>query len=159
MEWRVGIGVDAHPLSGDRPLILCGVAIPHPKGLMGHSDGDAALHALCDALLGALGWGDIGQWFPPSKPEYQGADSRQFVLRIMEQIRAAGWSVVNADITVVAEEPKLAPYRDQMRQVVADLLAVPTKQVSVKATTTNALGFVGRQEGIAAVAIVALSKG
>ncbi len=158
MDWRVGIGVDAHPLTPDRPLVLCGVPVPYPEGLAGHSDGDVGLHALCDALLGAMGWGDIGEWFPPSDPAYHGADSRQFVRVVIDRIRSEGWSVVHTDVTLIAEEPRLSPWRAEMRRSVADLVSVDESRVSIKATTANELGFIGRKEGIGALAVVLLIK-
>ncbi len=158
MQWRVGIGVDAHRFAPQRPLKLCGVTIPFDKGLIGHSDADVGLHALCDALLGALALGDIGQHFPDTDPRYKGADSATFVKAVMAMVRERGWHIQNVDITLIAQTPKLAPYRDAMRQRVAELLGVDREQVSVKATTTDQMGFVGREEGIAALAIVTLGQ-
>ncbi len=156
MQWRVGIGVDAHRFAPQRPLKLCGVTVPYDKGLIGHSDADVGLHALCDALLGALALGDIGQHFPDTDPRYKGADSATFVEAVMVMVRERGWQVQNVDITLIAQTPKLAPYRDAMRQRVAELLGIDRERVSVKATTTDQMGFVGREEGIAALAIVTL---
>ncbi len=156
MHWRVGVGFDAHRFTPQRPLKLCGVLIPHEQGLIGHSDADVALHALCDALLGALALGDIGQLFPDTDPRYKDADSTDFVRTVVALVREKGWQVNNADITVIAQVPKLAPYRDAMRQRVAELLGIDKEAVSVKATTTDRMGFVGRGEGIAAIAVVSL---
>lgn len=158
MEWRTGIGFDAHKFTPNRPLKLCGVTIPHEQGLIGHSDADVALHALCDALLGALALGDIGQHFPDTDPRYKNADSSSFVQAVMSLVRERGWQVNNVDITIIAQVPKLAPYRGLMREKVAELLGVEIDAVSVKATTTNQMGFVGREEGIAAIAIVSLFR-
>ncbi len=158
MEWRVGIGFDAHRFVPNRPLKLCGVTVPHEQGLIGHSDADAALHALCDALLGALALGDIGQYFPDTDPRYKDADSSTFVQAVMSLVRERGWRVNNVDITVIAQVPKLAPYRELMRKRVAELLGIEIDKVSVKATTTNRMGFIGREEGIAAIAVVSLSR-
>lgn len=158
MEWRVGVGFDAHRFAPNRPLKLCGVAIPYERGLIGHSDADAGLHALCDALLGALGLGDIGHFFPDTDPRYKDADSSTFVQTVMSLVRERGWRVNNVDITIIAQVPKLAPYRELMRERVAELLGVEISAVSVKATTTNQMGFIGREEGIAAIAIVSLLR-
>ncbi len=158
MEWRVGMGFDAHRFAPNRPLKLCGVTIPHDQGLIGHSDADAALHALCDALLGALALGDIGQYFPDTDPRYKDADSSTCVQAVMSLVRERGWRVNNVDITVIAQVPKLAPYRELMRKRVAELLDVEIDTVSVKATTTDQMGFVGRREGIAAIAVVSLVR-
>ncbi len=158
MEWRVGIGFDAHRFATNRPLKLCGVTIPHEQGLIGHSDADAALHALCDALLGALALGDIGQYFPDTDPRYKDADSSTFVQAVMSLVCERGWRVNNVDITIIAQVPKLAPYRELMRKRVAELLGIEIDKVSVKATTTNRMGFIGREEGIVAIAVVSLSR-
>ncbi|MER3500141.1 MAG: hypothetical protein IMHGJWDQ_000509 [Candidatus Fervidibacter sp.] len=158
MQWRVGIGVDAHRFAEGRPLKLCGLTIPSEQGLIGHSDADVALHALCDALLGALALGDIGQHFPDTDPRYKDADSALFVTTVLEMARERGWLVNNVDITVIAQTPKLAPYREAMRQRVAELLGIDKESVSVKATTTDRMGFVGRSEGIAAIVIVSLMR-
>ncbi|GBC99951.1 2-C-methyl-D-erythritol 2,4-cyclodiphosphate synthase [bacterium HR17] len=156
MQWRVGMGVDAHRFADGCPLKLCGVTIPHPRGLIGHSDADVALHALCDALLGALALGDIGQHFPDTDPRYKGADSASFVRTVLGMVRERGWQVAHVDITLVAQTPRLAPYRDAMRAQVAQLLEVPLDAVSIKATTTDGMGFVGRAEGIAAFVVATL---
>lgn len=156
MRWRVGIGFDAHRFAPSRPLKLCGLTVPYEFGLIGHSDADVALHALCDALLGALSLGDIGQFFPDTDPRYKDADSSTFVTLVMSLVREKGWRVNNVDITIVAQQPKLSPYRTLMREKVAELLGIDIDSVSVKATTTDQMGFVGRGEGIAAIAIVSL---
>ncbi|MFN4179488.1 MAG: 2-C-methyl-D-erythritol 2,4-cyclodiphosphate synthase [Armatimonadota bacterium] len=158
MELRMGIGFDAHKFAPNRPLKLCGVIVPYEQGLIGHSDADVALHALCDALLGALALGDIGQHFPDTDPRFKDADSSTFVQAVMSLVRERGWRVNNVDITIIAQVPKLAPYRELMRERVANLLEVEISAVSVKATTTNQMGFIGRKEGIAAIAIVSLTR-
>lgn len=156
--FRIGQGYDVHRLVADRELWLCGVRIPHTLGLLGHSDADVAIHALCDALLGALALGDIGKLFPDSDPAYKGIDSRILLRNVMERVSALGWHVGNTDITIMAQQPKLRPYIDDMRASLAGILGVPTNCVSVKATTTEGLGFEGRQEGISASAIVLIHK-
>ncbi len=158
MELRMGIGFDAHKFAPNRPLKLCGVTVPHEQGLIGHSDADVALHALCDALLGALALGDIGHHFPDTDPRFKDADSSTFVQAVMSLVRERGWRVNNVDITIIAQVPKLAPYRELMRERVASLLEVEIGAVSVKATTTNQMGFIGRKEGIAAIVIVSLTR-
>jgi 2-C-methyl-D-erythritol 2,4-cyclodiphosphate synthase len=158
MEFRVGIGFDAHRFAPNRTLKLCGVTIPYEQGLIGHSDADVALHALCDALLGALALGDIGQHFPDTDPRYKDADSSTFLEAVMALVIGRGWQVNNVDITIIAQAPKLAPYRDAMRNRLAELLGVEIDAVSVKATTTDQMGFIGRREGIAAIAVVLLIR-
>jgi len=158
MEFRVGVGFDAHRFAPNRTLRLCGVTIPHELGLIGHSDADVALHALCDALLGALALGDIGQHFPDTDPRYKDADSSTFLKAVMALVREEGWQVNNVDITIIAQAPRLAPYRDAMRNRIAELLGIEIDSVSVKATTTDQMGFVGRKEGIAAIAVVSLTR-
>ena len=138
-------------------MTLAGVQIPHTQGLKAHSDGDVVLHALCDALLGALALGDIGQHFPDTDPNYKGADSRVLLKQVYQLILDRGYKLNNADITVACERPKLAPHTLEMRQSVADVLDVEVTQISIKATTTEKLGFTGRQEGILATAIVLIS--
>lgn len=152
MEFRVGNGYDVHQLAEGLPLVLGGVKIPHTKGCVAHSDGDVLIHAICDALLGALALGDIGQHFPDTSDEYAGIDSRILLSRVAEMIRSRGWDIVNLDGTLLAQKPKIAPYVPQMRQSLADVLGLPVDAVSIKATTTEHLGFVGREEGIAAYA-------
>lgn len=156
--FRIGQGFDVHRLVADRELWLCGVRIPHTLGLLGHSDADVAIHALCDALLGALALGDIGKLFPDSDPAYKGIDSRILLRIVMERVSALGWHVGNTDITIMAQQPKLRPFIDDMRASLAGILSIPTDCVSVKATTTEGLGFEGRQEGISASAIVLIHK-
>ncbi len=154
---RVGTGFDVHGFEPGDAVILCGVRIPHTKKLEGHSDADAGWHALTDAILGALALGDIGDHFPPSDPQWRGADSRQFLQHAVKLARDRGFHVANADITILAERPKISPHRDAMRRATAEVLGVSTDVVSVKATTTEKLGFVGREEGIAAQAAVLLT--
>ncbi len=151
---RVGQGIDVHPFDDARPLILGGVRISDRGGLSGHSDADAVLHAVTDALLGAAGAGDIGQHFPSDDPRWKNADSSRFVLeakRIVDELNA---DIANVDITILAQKPKLAPYRDAMEEKIAKLLDIPAGHVNIKATTTDHLGFIGRGEGICALAIV-----
>ncbi len=155
---RIGYGFDVHRLVPGRPLILCGVKIGHTMGLLGHSDADAAAHALMDALLGALALGDIGMMFPDNDPAYAGADSMALLRRVLERPEFAEWRIANADITIAAQQPKLAPYRDRMRASLAAGMGIDITQVSVKATTTEKLGYEGREEGISAVAAVLLEK-
>ncbi len=155
---RVGQGYDAHRLAEGRRLVLCGVEIPWEKGLDGHSDADVAVHALMDALMGALGLGDIGRLFPDSDPKYEGADSMALLDEVMALVRARGYHVGNADVTVVAQQPKLAPYMARMRKRVAEGLGVDEDRVNVKATTTERMGFEGEGTGISAQAVVILKK-
>lgn len=154
---RIGQGYDVHRLVEDRELWICGVRIPHAFGLLGHSDADVAIHALCDALLGALALGDIGKHFPDSDPRYKGIDSKILLGHVMNLIREQGYELVNCDITICAEAPKFRPYIDDMRATLAEVMATEMSNVSVKATTTEKLGFTGRCEGIAAMAVCLLS--
>lgn len=154
---RVGTGFDVHGFEPGDAVILCGVAIPHTKKLEGHSDADAAWHALTDAILGALALGDIGDHFPPSDPQWKGAASVKFLKHAVRLASERGFRIANADITILAERPKISPHREAMRRATAEALGVTTDIVSVKATTTEKLGFVGREEGIAAQASVLLS--
>jgi 2-C-methyl-D-erythritol 4-phosphate cytidylyltransferase/2-C-methyl-D-erythritol 2,4-cyclodiphosphate synthase len=149
---RTGTGFDVHRIVEGRPMILCGVAIPSPVGLDGHSDADVGLHALCDAIYGALAEGDIGRWFPPSEPEWKDADSARFLRHAAGRIAARGGVLANADVTLICERPKIAPHAEAMRARLAALLGVEVGRISVKATTTERLGFAGRGEGIAAQA-------
>ena len=149
---RMGTGFDVHRLVEGRPLILCGVTVPHPLGLSGHSDADVGIHALCDAIYGALAEGDIGRWFPPSEAEWKDADSARFLRHAAGRIAARGGMLANADVTLICERPKIAPHAAAMRARLAELLGVSVDAVSVKATTTERLGFPGRGEGIAAQA-------
>ena len=156
IPFRIGHGYDVHALGVGLELWLGGVRIPHTKGCIAHSDGDVAIHALCDAMLGALALGDIGQHFPDTSEEYRGIDSKILLQRVDALVRSHGYAVSNADITIAAQRPKLAPYIVRMRQTLADILGVDISQVSVKATTTEHLGFTGREEGIAVWASVLL---
>lgn len=158
MDIRIGNGFDVHKLEEGRRLILCGVEIPWERGLVGHSDADAALHALSDALLGAAGMGDIGRHFPDTEERYKDADSAELTEIVMEMLRREGWSVNNADVTIIAQRPKLALFMEKMRERVAEILRVETERVNIKATTTEALGFVGRGEGMAAMAVVSIIR-
>jgi 2-C-methyl-D-erythritol 4-phosphate cytidylyltransferase / 2-C-methyl-D-erythritol 2,4-cyclodiphosphate synthase len=153
----VGTGFDVHRLVADKPLWLCGVQIDYSHGLSGHSDADVALHALTDAILGALAEGDIGAHFPPSDPQWRGAESHRFVRFAADRVAARGGSIDHVDLTIIAEAPKVGPHRDAMRDAVAAMLGVGLDRVSIKATTTEGLGFTGRREGIAAQAAVTLS--
>ena len=152
VPFRIGNGFDVHRLVAGRPCIICGVNIPSPVGLLGHSDADVALHALSDALLGAAALGDIGKHFPDTDAAYAGADSRVLLRRCVELLGDAGFVPVNVDVTIIAQQPKMAPHIEQMRRNIADDLRIPVDCVSVKATTTEHLGFTGRKEGIAAQA-------
>ncbi len=155
---RIGHGYDAHRFAAGERLVLGGVTIPHDKGLAAHSDGDVALHALCDALIGASGGGDIGRHFPDDDPSYENIDSRILLRRVIATLGDQGLSVGNADVTIVAEEPRLAAHVPQMRANIAADLGIDTARVNVKATTTEQMGFVGRGEGIAAHAVVLLEE-
>jgi 2-C-methyl-D-erythritol 2,4-cyclodiphosphate synthase len=156
---RVGHGFDAHRLVAGRPLRLGGVEVPHGRGLEGHSDGDCVLHAVCDALLGAAGEGDMGRHFPSKDPRWHGVASRVFLEEVRRLVRTAGYALVNLDVTVIAQEPVLAPHLEPMRAAIAAVLGVEKAQVSVKAKSTDHLGALGRGEGIAALATVLLEKG
>ncbi|MBX6352486.1 MAG: 2-C-methyl-D-erythritol 2,4-cyclodiphosphate synthase [Thermoflavifilum sp.] len=153
---RIGTGFDVHPFAEGRPLILGGVTIPHDRGLAGHSDADALLHAVMDAMLGALALGDIGLHFPDTDPSLRGVDSRALAQRVWSMVRAHGYRVGNLDVMVLAQVPRLRPYIDEMRRVLADLFECSTSQISIKATTTERLGFIGREEGVAVQAVVLL---
>ncbi len=153
---RIGQGFDAHAFRPGGRLVLGGVTIPWERSLEAHSDGDVVLHAICDALLGAAGLGDIGGHFPPSDPTYKGIDSRLLLRRSYELVAGESYRVVNVDITIIAQSPRLAPYVEVMREHIAADLQVNTRQVNVKATTTEHLGFTGREEGIAALAVILL---
>lgn len=155
---RVGTGYDVHRLVAGRPLVLGGVRIPHALGLLGHSDADALLHAVCDALLGAAALGDLGRHFPSGDPRYENADSRELLRTVVALLGAQGWRASNLDCTVVAERPRLAPYIEAMRDTLAGLLGLTRDRVSVKATTTEGLGYIGREEGIAAQAVVLIES-
>ncbi|HYZ64565.1 MAG TPA: bifunctional 2-C-methyl-D-erythritol 4-phosphate cytidylyltransferase/2-C-methyl-D-erythritol 2,4-cyclodiphosphate synthase [Acetobacteraceae bacterium] len=153
LEPRTGTGFDVHALEAGRKLILCGVTVPHEKGLAGHSDADVGIHALCDAIYGALAEGDIGRHFPPSEAAWKDADSARFLRHAAERIRARGGRLANADVTLICERPKIAPHAPAMMARLAELLGVECGRISVKATTTERLGFAGRGEGIAAQAV------
>ncbi len=155
---RVGQGYDVHKLVEGRKCIICGVDIPFERGLLGHSDADVALHALSDALLGAAALGDIGRLFPDNDPQFKGADSRVLLRRVVELVKEKGYGVVNADVTIVAQKPKMMPYIEKMRENVSHDLGVSLDDVNVKATTTEKLGFEGREEGISAMAVVLIDK-
>jgi 2-C-methyl-D-erythritol 2,4-cyclodiphosphate synthase len=155
---RIGQGFDVHAFGAGDHVILGGVKIDYPKGVVAHSDGDVVIHALCDAVLGALGMGDIGQHFPDSDPRYRGADSRVFLREVWAHMRAAGLELVNADITVLAEAPRIAKHRAAMAENLAADLRVSVQLINIKATTTERLGFIGRGEGLAASAAVLLGS-
>lgn len=155
---RIGHGYDAHRFTPNRPLILGGVRIPHEQGMEAHSDGDVLLHALCDALLGAAGLGDIGRHFPDTSQEFAGIDSRLLLRRVVAQLHERGLTVGNADLTILAQAPKMAPHIDAMRRNIAADLQIDVGRINVKATTTERMGFVGRKEGIAAHAVVLLNE-
>lgn len=155
---RIGCGYDAHRFVPDRPLVIGGVEIPYELGLLAHSDGDVLIHALCDALLGAAGLGDIGRHFPDNSAEFAGIDSRILLRRVLEQLRQRGYGIVNVDATLIAQKPKFAPYIDSMTAILAADLGLPIDCVNVKATTTEGMGFTGRAEGIAAYAVVLLEE-
>jgi 2-C-methyl-D-erythritol 2,4-cyclodiphosphate synthase len=153
---KIGHGYDAHRFEPGRRLVLGGVEIPHPQGLAAHSDGDVVIHALCDALLGAAGLGDIGEHFPDSSSAYKNIDSRVLLRRVTALLRERGLAAVNVDVTVVAQAPKLSPHKVAMREKLAQDLGIPIDQVNIKATTTEGMGFAGRGEGIAAYAVALL---
>lgn len=155
---RTGSGFDVHRFAENRRLVICGVEIPYELGLLGHSDADVVLHALADALLGAAAMRDIGYHFPDSSADWEGADSRVLLRKVVEMVRGAGFAVGNADVTIIAQAPKMLPYIEQMRANVAEDLGVDVSRVSVKATTTERLGFTGRKEGIASMASVLIYK-
>jgi 2-C-methyl-D-erythritol 2,4-cyclodiphosphate synthase len=156
---RVGIGYDVHRMAEGRPLVLGGVRIEWDRGLLGHSDADALLHAVMDALLGAAGMADIGQHFPPAHERYRGASSLDLLAEVRAKIEGEGWRVGNVDATVIAERPRLAPYVPQMKTAIGDALGIPEERVGVKATTNEGMGFLGRGEGIGAIAVAVLVRG
>lgn len=158
MDIRIGNGYDVHALAEGLPLWLGGVQVESPIGCIAHSDGDVAIHALCDAILGALALGDIGKHFPDTSAEFKGIDSKILLSRVMELIRSMGWAVGNVDITIAMQRPKLAPYIVPMRECMAKVMGIDVSQVSVKATTTEKLGFVGRGEGCEVYAVALLVK-
>lgn len=156
--FRVGLGHDRHRLEAGRRLIIGGIAVPHEKGAVAHSDGDVLLHAITDALLGAIGCGDIGEWFPDSDPAYAGADSAKLLARVVAELRTLGWTVVNLDCTVFAQRPKLAPYKRAMAERIAELLGVSADAVNVKAKTGERVGSVGLEAAIDAHAVVLVTR-
>lgn len=155
---RIGQGYDVHQLVEGRPLIIGGIEIPHEKGLLGHSDADVLLHTVADAVLGAIAEGDIGKHFPDTDPAYKGADSAKLLSHVWELVKQKGYKLGNIDCTIIAQRPKMAPYIPEMRQRISELLEADLDQVNVKATTTEKLGFCGREEGIASQATVLLVK-
>jgi 2-C-methyl-D-erythritol 2,4-cyclodiphosphate synthase len=157
-DYRVGLGVDAHAFADGVPLVLGGLPIPSPRGLAGHSDGDVLAHALIDAILGAAGLADIGALFPPADPHWKGASSRDLLARAYEDVRTAGFELVNADVVLIGEEPRLAPHRLEMRRRLAEALGVDPACIAVRATTTDRLGFTGRGEGLAAQAVALVKR-
>jgi 2-C-methyl-D-erythritol 2,4-cyclodiphosphate synthase len=158
VKYRIGQGYDVHCWAHGRALVLGGVEIPYEKGLMGHSDADVLLHSICDAILGAMALGDIGKHFPDTDPAYKGISSLVLLEKVAGMLKEAGWEVNNLDVTVVAQRPKLAPYIPLMRERIAGVLGVDVGRVSVKATTSEGLGFVGREEGVAAQAVALLER-
>lgn len=158
MDIRIGQGYDVHALAEGLRLVLCGIEIEHTKGCVAHSDGDVAIHALCDALLGALALGDIGKLFPDSDPQYKGIDSTKLLRVVVDRIESEGYKVGNVDITIAMQRPKLRPHIDNMRERLAQVIGIDTNRVSVKATTTERLGFEGREEGVSATAVTLLIK-
>ena len=157
-EFRIGHGFDAHRFRRGRKLVLGGVLIPHPKGLVGHSDADVLMHALINALLGALGEGDIGQHFPEADPRYKGISSLKLLDIVLRLMRRKGYGLVNSDVTLIAQEPKLAPHYGAMRKKVASHIKVPERRVNIKAATTEKLGWVGQGKGMVATAVVLLRR-
>ncbi|WP_112459481.1 2-C-methyl-D-erythritol 2,4-cyclodiphosphate synthase [Vibrio variabilis] len=155
---RIGHGFDVHKFGGEGPVIIGGVAIPYEQGLIAHSDGDVALHALCDALLGAIAAGDIGRHFPDTDEEWKGADSRALLRDVYSKVKSQGYELVNADVTIMAQAPKMAPHIEAMCQTIAADLETDIGNINVKATTTERLGFTGRKEGIATEAVVLINK-
>lgn len=158
MDIRVGHGFDVHALAEGLRLVLCGVEIEHTKGCVAHSDGDVAIHAICDALLGALALGDIGKLFPDSDPRYKGIDSRLLLKHVVEVVRDKGYDISNIDCTIAMQRPKLRPHIDLMRERLSEVVGIDIERISVKATTTEHLGFEGREEGVSATAVTLLYK-
>ena len=159
MKYRIGMGVDFHQLQEGSDLFIGGIKIPHTKGAVGHSDADTLLHAICDALLGALSLGDIGVHFPDTDVSYKNIDSKILLDKTIALIKSEGYSIVNIDTTLCLQEPKIKSYTEQMRKVIAGIAGITEKDISIKATTTEQMGFVGREEGIVAHAVVLLKKG
>ena len=158
MEIRIGHGFDVHALAEGLRLVLCGVEIEHTKGCVAHSDGDVAIHAICDALLGALALGDIGKLFPDTDAKYKGIDSRRLLKEVVNIVTDKGYTISNIDCTIAMQRPKLRPHIDLMRERLAEVVGIPTDRISVKATTTERLGFEGREEGVSATAVTLLIK-
>lgn len=156
--FRIGQGFDVHQLTEGRPLIIGGITIPYEKGLLGHSDADVLLHTISDACLGAIGEGDIGRHFPDTDPNFKDADSAKLMEHVWQLVKDRGYELVNADCTIIAQKPKMAPYIQPMKERIAELLNASPEQINVKATTTEKLGFTGRGEGIASQAVVLLKK-
>ncbi|MFB3077393.1 MAG: 2-C-methyl-D-erythritol 2,4-cyclodiphosphate synthase [Lysobacterales bacterium] len=154
MQFRIGQGLDIHAFTDGDHVMLCGVRLPHDRGLAAHSDGDVAIHALCDAMLGASAQGDIGQHFPPGDDQWRDADSTVLLAKVRELLAEQGWQLVNLDLTIVCESPRIAPHVNLMRETLAEVLGTPASVVSVKATSTEKLGLCGRGEGIAVLALV-----
>ena len=158
MDIRIGHGFDVHALAEGLRLVLCGVEIEHTKGCVAHSDGDVAIHAICDALLGALALGDIGKLFPDTDAKYKGIDSRQLLKEVVNIVVDKGYTISNIDCTIAMQRPKLRPHIDLMRERLSEVVGIPTDRISVKATTTERLGFEGREEGVSATAVTLLIK-
>jgi 2-C-methyl-D-erythritol 2,4-cyclodiphosphate synthase len=158
MMIRIGHGFDVHKFGGEGPVIIGGVSVPYEQGLVAHSDGDVALHALCDALLGSIAAGDIGRHFPDTDDEWKGADSRELLKDVYRRVKEQGYQIGNVDVTIMAQAPKMAPHIDAMCQAIAENLETDIGNVNVKATTTERLGFTGRKEGIASEAVVLITK-
>ncbi|MCH5241917.1 MAG: 2-C-methyl-D-erythritol 2,4-cyclodiphosphate synthase [Muribaculaceae bacterium] len=156
--FRIGQGYDVHKLVEDRDLWLCGVKVPHTHGLLGHSDADVAIHALCDALLGAAALRDIGYHFPDTNPDFKGADSKLLLAEVVRLVNGKGYKIGNVDVTIIAQAPKLKDYIEQMREKLAEVMGIDKDSVSVKATTTEKLGFEGRKEGISSLAVALLES-
>lgn len=155
---RIGHGFDVHKFGGEGPVVLAGVKIPYEQGFLAHSDGDVAIHALCDAILGALALGDIGRHFPDTDAQFENIDSRLLLRDVWSKAKSLGYRLGNADVTIIAQTPKMAPHIDQMRAILSEDLDAEIEQVNVKATTTEKLGFTGRKEGVAVEAVVLLTK-
>lgn len=158
MEIRIGHGFDVHALAEGLRLVLCGVEIEHTKGCVAHSDGDVAIHAICDAMLGALALGDIGKLFPDTDAKYKGIDSRQLLKEVVDIVTDNGYTISNIDCTIAMQRPKLRPHIDLMRERLSEVVGIPADRISVKATTTERLGFEGREEGVSATAVTLLIK-
>lgn len=158
MDFRIGHGFDVHALAEGLRLVLCGVEIEHTKGCVAHSDGDVAIHAICDALLGALALGDIGKLFPDTDAKYKGIDSRRLLKEVVDIVADKGYAISNIDCTIAMQRPKLRPHIDLMRERLSEVVGIPADRISVKATTTERLGFEGREEGVSATAVTILIK-